>query len=160
MTMNKVINVLLLVAVLYFGWVFVVPWFKSLGTIGSGSDSRSFSDTGGGEEGKCVTAAREAAEVFSNELRSFSRPPIDAGDWDRTWLRIENRIGRADDLCSCSRPGCFTAQGALSSLHELGDEFSTAARGDGAPPVNAASTMSRVYDTLDMAAQQSRKESI
>ena len=93
--------------------------------------------------------------VFSEEMRSFSRPPINLDAWDRTYLRIENRIADADDKCSCSRPACFTAQGALGGLRELGDDFSAAARGDGAPPINAASALSRVYDTLDMAAQQS-----
>jgi hypothetical protein len=90
-------------------------------------------------------------------MRSYSKPPIDANDWDKTYLRIENRIAAAEDKCSCSRPGCTSAQGALGDLRQLGDDFSDAARGDGAPPINAASSMSRVYDQLDLAAQQSRR---
>jgi hypothetical protein len=153
MTLNKVINLVLLVAVIYFGYTYVVPWFRSLG---SGPGSRSFTDAGGGEQGKCVDAARQAAEIFSEEMRSFSRPPIDADAWDRTSLRIENRIASADDACSCSRPACGTAQSGLSSLRELVGDFSRAARGDGAPPINAASTMNRVYDAFDLAAEQAR----
>ena len=152
-TMNKIINVILLVAVLWAGYTYIVPWFKSLG---SGSSSRALTATGTGEEADCVIAAREAAQVFADEMRSYSKPPIDANDWDRTYLRIENRIAAADDKCGCSRPGCLTAQGALSDLRQLGDDFSNAARGDKSPPLNAASTMSRVYDNLDVAAQQSR----
>jgi hypothetical protein len=154
MTLNKIINFLLLVAAIYFLWTYVVPWFKSLGT---GPASRDFVAGGSGEEGDCVTAARAAAERFSEEMRSFSRPPIDANDWDRAYLRIENRIAAADDECSCSRPGCLTAQGALGDLRQLGADFAAAARGDGAPPVNGASTMNKVYDALDMAAEQSRR---
>jgi hypothetical protein len=153
MTLNKIINVVLLVAVVYFGWTYVIPWFKSLG---SGPGSRIYAEVGTGEEAKCVTAARDAAESFSEELKSFAKPPIDTDKWDRTWLRIENRISKADDVCGCGRPGCLTAQGALGNLRDLGSDFDNAARGGGAPPVNAASTMNRVYDALDMAAQQSR----
>jgi hypothetical protein len=153
MTMNKIINVILLVAAIWAGYTYIVPWFKSLGT---GSSSRALTATGTGEEADCVIAAREAAQVFGDEMRSFSKPPIDANDWDRTWLRIENRIGAADDKCGCSRPGCQTAQGALADLRRLGDDFSRAADGDRSPPVNAASTLSRVYDNLDTAAAQSR----
>jgi hypothetical protein len=154
MTLNKIINSILLVAAIYFGYTYVVPWFKSLGT---GSSSRALdSATGTGEEADCVISARDAAQVFSDEMRSFSRPPIDVNKWDKTYLRIENRIAAAEDKCSCSRPGCFTVQGALGDLRQLGDDFSSAARGDGTPPVNAASSMSRIYDALDLAAQQSR----
>jgi hypothetical protein len=153
MTLNKIINFVLLVAAIYFLWTYVVPWFKSLG---SGPGSRSYVAAGKGEEADCVIAAREAAEAFAGEMRSFSRPPIDANDWDRAYLRIENRIAAADDKCDCQRPGCVTVQGALGDLRDLGSDFSSAANGDGAPPVNAASAMNRIYDTLDMAAQQSR----
>jgi hypothetical protein len=153
MTLNKIINFVLLAAAIYFLWAYVVPWFRSLG---SGPGSRAYVDTGTGEEADCVIAAREAAEAFAGEMRSFSKPPIDANDWDRAYLRIENRISAADDKCDCQRPGCFTVQGALGNLRELGSDFSAAARGDGAPPVNAASAMSKIYDTLDVAAQQSR----
>jgi hypothetical protein len=152
--LTKAINVVLLVAVLWFGYTQVLPWFRSLG---SGPGSRSFKgDTGTGDDAKCVDAARQAAEVFSEEMRAFSRPPVDREKWDSAYLRIENRIGRADDLCGCSRPACFTAQGGLADLRELGGDFASAARGDGAPPLNAASTLSRVYDKLDAAAEQSR----
>ena len=153
MTLNKIINVILLAVAIYFGYTFVVPWFKSLGT---GSSSRALTATGTGEEADCVIAAREAAQAFSDELRSFSKPPIDASEWDRTYLRIENRIAAADGRARARERGCFTAQGALGDLRQLGDDFSTAARGDGTPPLNAASSMSRIYDTLDLAAQQSR----
>jgi hypothetical protein len=153
MTLNKVINVILLAAVLYFGYTEILPWFKSLGT---GPGSRSYVDAGAGEDGECVTAARQAAEVFSEEMRSFAQPPIDREAWDRTYLRIENRIASASDLCACTRPACFTARGGLSTLRDLGADFSRAARGDGAPPINAASAMNRVYDNLDLAAEQAR----
>jgi hypothetical protein len=153
MTLSKVINLILLAAVLYFGYTQVIPWFRSLG---SGPGSKSFSDPGAGEGGRCVTAARQAAEVFSEEMRSFSQPPIDVDAWDRTYLRIENRISNADQACACSRPACFTAQGGLGTLRELGDDFSRAARGAGTPPINAASAMNRVYDALDLAAEQAR----
>ena len=66
--------------------------------------SRSYVDAGTGEDGDCVIAARKAAEVFSDEMRSFSKPPIDLDAWDRTYLRIENRIAAADDECDCSGP--------------------------------------------------------
>jgi hypothetical protein len=155
MTLNKIINTLLLAAVLYFGYTQILPWFRSLG---SGPGTRSFTDAGSGEEGKCVDAARAAAEVFSEEMRSFSRPPIDANAWDNAYLRIENRMAVADDACSCSRPACGTAQSGLAGLRDLASDFSRAARGDGAPPINAASAMSRVYDSFDLAAEQARNE--
>jgi hypothetical protein len=151
-TLNKIINFVLLIAAIYFLWTYVVPWFRGLG---SGPGSRSYVDAGKGEDADCVIAARKAAEVFADEMRSFSRPPIDLDAWDRTYLRIENRIAAADDECDCSRPACSTAQGALGSLRELGDDFSIAARGDGTPPINAASSLGRIYDALDLAAQQS-----
>jgi hypothetical protein len=151
--LTKAINVVLLVAVLWFGYTQILPWFRSLGT---GSASRSFKgSTGTGDDAKCVDAARQAAEVFSEEMRGFSRPPVDREKWDSSYLRIENRIGRADDLCDCPRPACAMAQGGLADLRELGSDFSIAARGDGSPPLNAASTLSRVYDKLDAAAAQS-----
>ncbi|HEX2462984.1 MAG TPA: hypothetical protein VHR17_00085 [Thermoanaerobaculia bacterium] len=150
--LNKIINFVLLVVAVWFLWTSVIPWFRGLG---SGPGSRSYVEAGKGEEGDCVMAARNAAEVFAEEMRSFSKPPIDLDAWDRTYLRIENRIAAADDECDCSRPACYTAQGALGSLRELGDDFSAAARGDGTPPINGASTINQVYDTLDHAAQQS-----
>ena len=63
------------------------------------------SATGTGEEADCVIAAREAAQVFSDEMRSFSKPPIDVNAWDRTYLRIENRIAAADDKCDVLAAG-------------------------------------------------------
>jgi hypothetical protein len=153
MTLNKIINFVLLAAAIYFGWTYVIPWFRELG---SGGASRSFVDAGEGEDADCVIAARQAAEVFADEIKSFSKPPIDANAWDKTYLRIENRIAAAEDKCSCSRPGCSTAQGALGSLRELGDDFASAARGDGSPPVNAASAINRVYDALDQAATEAQ----
>jgi hypothetical protein len=152
MTLNKIINFVLLVASLYFLWTYVVPWFKGLGT---GPGSRSYVDAGKGDDADCVIAARQAAEVFSEEMRSFSKPPIDLDAWDRTYLRIENRIDHAEDKCSCSNEACTTARDALGRLRELGDDFSSAARGDGAPPINGASALSRIYDMLDRAAQES-----
>ncbi|HVR30931.1 MAG TPA: hypothetical protein VMS86_15515 [Thermoanaerobaculia bacterium] len=153
MTLNKVINVALLALVIWFGYTQLLPWFRSLGDGGAGR--RSFG-AGQGEEAKCVEAARDAAAVFSAEMRRFSRPPIDREAWDRTYLRIENRIARADDLCSCSRPACANARSALATLRDLGGDFSSAARGSGSPPIHAASSLSRVYDNLDAAAQLSR----
>ena len=152
--MNKVINLVLLAAIVWFGYTQVLPWFRSLGT---GSGSRSFKgDTGTGEDAECVDAARQAAEVFSEEMRAFSRPPIDRDKWDSAYLRIENRIDRAAELCDCARPACDTAQSGLADLRDLGGDFASAARGDGAPPLNAASALSRAYDKLDAAAGQSR----
>ena len=154
MTLNKIINLVLLGVVIWFGYTQLLPWFRSLGS-GPGMGTGSF-DAGDGEDAECVEAARDAAAVFSEEMRSFSRPPIDRDAWDRAYLRIENRIARADDLCSCSRPACSSARGALTTLRDLGSDFSAAARGDRAPPVNAASSLSRVYDSLDSAAQLAR----
>jgi len=152
LTMNKVINLVLLAVVVWFGYTQVLPWFRSLGT---GPGSRAF-NAGGGEDGECVMAARQAAEVFSEVMRGFSRPPIDRNEWDSAYLRIENRITNADDRCSCSRPACSNARAALSDLRGLADDFSIAARSDGAPPINAASSLSRIYDNLDRAAEVAR----
>jgi hypothetical protein len=157
MMLNKIINLVLLAAVLYFGYTYVVPWFRSLG---SGPGSRSFADAGSGEDGKCVDAARRAAEVFSEEMRSFSQPPIDEIAWDKAYLRIENRLAAADDACSCSRPACGTAQSGLAGLRDLAADFSRAARGNGPPPINGASALSRAYDAFDMAAEQASRPSL
>jgi hypothetical protein len=155
---NKIINFALLAAVIWFGYTQILPWFRSLNPTSSSRRGGSF-DAGQGEDAECVEAARHAAETFSEEMRAFSRPPIDREAWDRAYLRVENRIGVADDLCTCERDACSSARAALSTLRDLGDDFSSAARGDGEPPLNAASALSKIYDNIDAAAEQARGSS-
>ncbi len=144
-TLNKIINFVLLVAALYFLLDLRVPWFRALGT---GPGSRSYVGTGTGEEGDCVIAARKAAEVFSDEMRSFSKPPIDVDAWDRTYLRIENRIAAAEDECDCARPGLLHRAGragraARARRRLLERRLEATARRRSTPPRRSAASTTR-----------------
>ena len=155
MTLNKIINVILLVAALYFGYTFVIPWFKSLGR--ARVQGRGLRHAGTGEEADCVIAAREAARG----LRGRDAVLLQAADRRQRLgphLPAHREPHRgADDKCDCSRPGLPAPRRERSAICASSATTSPTPRAATARRRSTrASSMSRIYDALDLAAQQSR----
>lgn len=124
--MGRIVQVLVVVAIVFVAWKYVVPWVKKQG---SGMESPS-SATGGGS---CVQSAERASETWGSGLGQFVNPPYDLAAWSEFRGRVDSSINAAEAGCDCAGESCEKARSAMRDLRALtGDLDSTIRNGSSA----------------------------
>lgn len=144
---SRIVKVVVVIAIVYFGYTQVVPWVKSVGG-GSGATDSGFSDGGAS---RCIDLAGRASSTLGSELRQYTKPPFDLVDWSATVNKVEMKIYEANSNCRCSAPGCNEARQALSEIKSLLVTFDGMVRGDTSGFTNPAAQLQEADRLLDEA---------
>ena len=120
--MDRIIKLLVVVAVVFLLWKYVVPMVKDQGRR---SDKETVAGSG---SGSCVQSAERASEEWGSGLRQFVNPPVDEMAWSVFRGKVESRIGVAERDCSCSASSCEKAREAMRDLRSLVGDFESTMR--------------------------------
>ncbi len=146
--MSKLIKIGVLVLLVYLAITKLPPLLDKVTDMGSGLGRKSSSVS----QSQCVSAAERASESFTDEMRNYSRPPIDLEAWSQSLESVRAHINEADARCNCDRSSCHRAAEALGELNGLIAEFDNSLRGDGVP-MNPA----RRQETIDRLLKRARE---
>ena len=145
--MGKIIKLIVVAGIIYFGLTYAIPWFKGL----AGAPLRTGGASTGSGAGRCIDLASRASSAFGEEIRRFSRPPFDVNAWSASVTRLQIKMADADSACYCPSAACPKAREALSELRTLVSQFEGFVRGDATGMSNPASLQERVDQLLDEA---------
>lgn len=150
--MPRIITLLALAGLLYFGYVNALPWIEArVDGLGLGGSSSAALGGGDEEEMRCLRLAEQADETFSTVMRQFSRPPVDQQEWTGAFLTVSGDVGSAESACSCAGAACAPASEAMAELRELSLSFDGIVRGSARGMGNPASRQARVQELLGRA---------
>ena len=147
---SRIVKVIVVIAIVYFGYTQVVPWIKSVGggPGGAGSADSAFPDGGAS---RCIDLASGASSTLGREMRRYAKPPFDLAEWGATVNKVEMKIYAADSDCRCSAPGCSEARQALSEIKSLLATFDGIVRGDTSGFSNPANKLQEADRLLEEA---------
>ena len=149
--MDKLIKLIVVAVILYFGVTVGYPKLKE--ALGSGSTSSGTSEDGGGD--RCVSAARGASDRFVDRAVPLASPPMDPDRWFPVSADVGEAVSEAQSDCSCGEESCRKASRALDRLQSMLSELDQAADG-GNPPLNLAAAQNEVDDLLNEARRLAR----
>lgn len=120
--MDRIVKLLVVVAVLFVIWKYVVPKVKDFGT---GGDKETVASGGGGS---CVRSAGRASEEWGSGLSRFVNPPFDEMAWSVFRGKVEGRITTAENDCACAASSCEKSREAMRDLRTLVSDFESTLR--------------------------------
>ncbi len=147
--MQRILALAIVAFLIYVVLTQGLPWLKGqLGPESAGQGGRA----GGETEHRCVEAAWQANETLAGQIRSFSRPPVDAELWGISFAEVVREIGSAEIECgSCLTEACDKAGTAVAEIRELALQFDDAVRGDPTGWRNPARRQERINRLLNEA---------
>ena len=148
--MGRIIQVLVVVAILFLAWKYVVPWVKKQGS--GGAESSASSATGGGS---CVQSAERASETWGGGLRQFVNPPYDLNAWSEFRGRVDSSINAAEADCDCADESCRKARAAMRDLRALVSDLDSTIR-NGSDASDFVQRQERIDNAINEAAQLAR----
>ena len=119
--MDRIIKLVLVAAIVFVAWKYVVPWVKQQG----GPDDRTLVAGGGAS---CVRSAERASEAWGSGLARFTNPPYDAGAWSSFRGSVESKINAAEADCDCRVESCAKAREAMRDLRSLVSDLDSTVR--------------------------------
>lgn len=146
--MRRLINLALLVAAAYLAYTYAWPFLQEqldFGEPAATSEATAAED----EAWRCVRLAQAARDTVSDQLRQFSRPPVDPAVWSSALIHTAGELSSADSACRCGQAACRPAARALGEMRRLIDQFDRAVRGNGSGFVNPASYQEEIDRLLD-----------
>jgi hypothetical protein len=147
------IQLLAVVALVWFGVSAGWPWLRKQLDRHSGAPPAAQSDGGEGagasEAGRCLDRAEAASAALAGVLRSFRSPPYDQAAWGAASLDVAGALGEADSACLCGHPACREAAAAVATLREELRMADGMVRGEGGG--NLAVLRDRSDEQLDRA---------
>src|ERR1051325_1891692 len=120
----KIVKLLVVVAIVFVGWKYGLPWVKQ---------HTSHASTASAGDSACVSAAEHANDTFGNGIGRFANPPYDIAAWESFRSDVTKNIDAADAACRESNESCAKARDAMRDLRSLASDLDTAIR-SGAPP--------------------------
>ena len=148
--MGRIVKLVVIIAVLYGGWKYGLPWLQQHG--GGGSTQTSQSAT----QSSCPGAASSASEAWGSGLHSFVNPPYDLAAWSSFKDGVDAKISAAENECSCSSESCEKVRAAMRDLRSLGSDLDTAIRGGSPPPSDLVQRQEAIDKQIDQAAELTR----
>ncbi|HUR79561.1 MAG TPA: hypothetical protein VM733_02260 [Thermoanaerobaculia bacterium] len=121
MDSGRIVKLLVVVAVVFVIWKYVVPMVKN-------PSSRSETTTGSGVGHSCTQSAGRAAEEWAGGFARFANPPYDSMAWSTFRGRVESKIGVAERDCGCVEKSCEKSREALRDLRSLVSDFESTIR--------------------------------
>jgi hypothetical protein len=120
MNIGRLAKIVVLVAIVFAVWKYVVPRMKR----GGGTMETSSSSRGG----SCVQSAQRASETWGSGLHQFANPPYDLNAWSTFRGNVESSIGSAESDCSCVDESCVKAREAMRDLRGLVSDLDSTIR--------------------------------
>ena len=122
MDFGRIVKLLVVVAVVFLIWKYVVPMVKSQGRRAETGTTESSGS------GSCVQSAARASEEWGSGLRQFANPPYDSMAWSVFRGKVESKIGVAERDCGCEAASCEKAREAMRELRGLVSDFESTIR--------------------------------
>lgn len=145
--MGRILSLAIVAFLIYIVLTQGLPWLK--GQLGAESGGEA-SGGGGEREYRCVETAWQANETLISQIRSFSRPPVDAEMWGVAFAEVMRDIGTAEVECgTCLTAACGKAGTAAAELRDLAMQFDGVVRGDASGWSNPARQQERINQLLD-----------
>jgi hypothetical protein len=126
MDMSRLVKLVVVVAVLFCGWKYGLPWIKAK-TGSSSSSSASSSDN------SCISNAERASQVWGSGLAQFANPPYDLNAWSAFSASVNSSITASETACGCAQESCAKVQSAMKDLKSLVNDMDSSIR-SGQPP--------------------------
>lgn len=147
--MGRIVRILVVVALVFAAWKYVVPWVKKQG---GGAEPAASSASGGGS---CVQRAERASETWGGGLRQFVNPPYDLNAWSEFRGRVDSSINAAEAECDCAGESCEKARSAMRDLRALVSDLDSTIR-NGSAASDLVQRQERIDDRINEAAQLAR----
>lgn len=141
-------RIIVVIAIAYVAWKYVVPWVKQQG--GRGAETTAMSGAG-----SCVRSAERAAETWGSGLRSFVNPPHDLDAWSTFRGTVESGINAAEADCDCAGESCEKARGAMRDLRSLVNDLDSTIR-NGSDASDFVQRQERIDNAIHDAAELAR----
>lgn len=147
MNADRIVKLVVVAAIVFVAWKYVVPWIKEEG--GGGKTSVTSSDN------MCVRGAERASETWGSGLRQFVNPPYDLNAWSSFRGNVESRISDAESACSCSAESCTKVREAMRDLRSLVADLDSTIR-NGSEPSGFVERQGAIDDKINEAAELAR----
>ena len=147
--MGRIAKLVVIIAVLYVGWKYGLPWLQHRG---GGGTQTSQSAT----QSSCPGAASSASETWGSGLHSFVNPPYDLAAWSSFKDSVDAKISSAESECSCSSESCDKVRAAMRDLRSLASDLDTAIRAGSSPPADIVQRQEAIDKQIDQAAELTR----
>jgi hypothetical protein len=138
---NTLVKLVIVAIVLFVLWKEVLP------RLTKSEISKPAEGTSAGTN--CVFEARGASDYWGGTLGHFANPPYDMAAWDDFKSKVDARIGRAEDKCSCEQDACKLGKQAVDELRGLAGEMDSAIRNGGSPPSDAVQRQERIDNAIN-----------
>lgn len=106
----------------------------------------------------CVFEARGASDYWGGTIGRFANPPYDMQAWDDFKSKLDARIARAQDKCSCDDESCKLGRQAVDDLRGFVSEMDSAIRNGSSPPSDAVQRQERIDNTINDAQAAAEKQ--
>lgn len=128
MDTGRLFKWLVIGAIVFFAWKYVVPWVKAQKLGGE-----PVSISGGKGDDSCAAAAEKASETWGSGLGRFVNPPYDLAAWSSFRGNVDSQIAAAESKCGCATESCGKVRSAMSDLRGLVSDMDGAIRGGSSP---------------------------
>jgi len=149
--MGRIIKLVVFIAVLFFLWKEVLPRITTHG-------SETTKPTGTNAGTNCVFEARGASDYWGGTLAHFANPPYDMQAWDDFKSKVDARIGRAQEKCSCEEDSCRLGRQAVEELRGLVTEMDSSIRNGTPPPSDAVQRQERIDNAINDASAAAERQ--
>jgi hypothetical protein len=119
--MGRIIKLVVVIAVIYFVWKYVVPKVK-MPSSGAKTTATATATT------PCVQSAERASEKWGGGLARFANPPYDLNAWSDFRGGVESSISTAESDCNCASESCEKARDAMRDLRALVSDLDSTLR--------------------------------
>jgi len=124
---SKLLKLLVLIALVFVGWKYGLPWVKQH------TSHASEASAVGTANNSCIADAEAASEAWGSGIGRFANPPYDVDAWSKFRSDVDGRITKAESSCDGAAESCKKARDAMHDLRSLAADLDSAIR-SGAPP--------------------------
>ena len=149
---NTLVKLVIAAAVLFLLWKEVLPRMTKNET------AKPAEGTSAGTN--CVFEARGASDYWGGTLGHFANPPYDMQAWDDFKSKVDARIGRAEEKCSCEQDACKLGKQAVDELRGLVGEMDSAIHNGSSPPSDAVQRQERIDNAIDDASAAAERQKV
>jgi hypothetical protein len=150
-TVARVVKLLVVVVVLYFGVTQGLPWIRQRVEGVTQDKVEGRPDPSLDADDYCVRLAHQASAFVGQELRVLAPPPAENSGWVNAADDIERYVREAENACSCPEDACEVAGEALSQIRSLVADANDVLHGDTALVLDFARRQEEIDALLEQA---------
>ena len=147
---KTLIKLVIAAVVLFVLWKQGLPWLTKQQSAKPGASTSAGTN--------CVFEARGASDYWGGTLAHFANPPYDMQAWDDFKSKVDARIGRAEEKCSCEEDACKLGKQAVAELRGLVGEMDSAIRNGLSPPSDAVQRQERIDNAINDASAAAERQ--